>query len=110
MAGIREGKVPIHQIVCIDEKGGIGKNGDLPWKIQKDWQHFLQLSLRIDKEDTKKTKVCWILGRESFQLHSQKDGLFEELKKSHQIIKIVMSRRWTEIPEEYKNTDSQCGK
>ena len=99
-----EGKVPIHQIVCIDEKGGIGKNGDLPWKIQKDWQHFLQLSLR--KLDTKKTKVCWILGRDSFQLHSLKDGLFEELKKqNNQIIKIVMSRKWKEIHEEYKNTE-----
>ena len=54
-------EVPIHQIVCIDEAGGIGKNGDLPWKIQKDWQHFLQHSLRI--LDTSKPKVCWILGK-----------------------------------------------
>ena len=36
----------IHQIVCIDKQGGIGKNGDLPWKLEDDWQHFLTLSLR----------------------------------------------------------------
>ena len=39
--------VPIHQIVCIDKNGGIGKNGDLPWKLEEDWKHFLAHSLRI---------------------------------------------------------------
>ena len=37
----------IHQIVCIDQNGGIGKNGKLPWKIEKDWSYFLNKSLRI---------------------------------------------------------------
>ena len=41
-----EAEISIHQIVCIDKNGGIGKNGTLPWKIEKDWQHFLSLSLR----------------------------------------------------------------
>lgn len=97
-------EVPIHQIVCIDEAGGIGKNGDLPWKIQKDWQHFLQHSLRI--LDTSKPKVCWILGKKSFELHSQEKGLFEDLEqeKGHSIIKIVMSKSWNELPAKYKNT------
>ena len=39
--------IPIHQIVCIDKNGGIGKNGNLPWKLEDDWKHFLAHSLRI---------------------------------------------------------------
>ena len=38
--------IPIHQIVCIDKNGGIGKNGNLPWKLEDDWQHFITYSLR----------------------------------------------------------------
>ena len=38
--------IPIHQIVCIDKNGGIGKNGNLPWKLEDDWQHFITHSLR----------------------------------------------------------------
>ena len=37
----------IHQIVCVDQNGGIGKGGKLPWKIEKDWKYFLNTSLRI---------------------------------------------------------------
>ncbi len=40
-------QIPIHQVVCIDSIGGIGKNGDLPWKINSDWEHFLSLSTEI---------------------------------------------------------------
>ena len=103
-------EVPIHQIVCIDEAGGIGKNGNLPWKIEKDWQHFLQHSLRI--LDTSKPKVCWILGRDSFELHSQKKGLFEDLEqeKGHCIIKIVMSQSWNELPAKYRRADTYLAK
>ena len=72
--------VPINLIVCIDQKGGIGQNGDLPWKIEQDWQHFLSLSLR--KLDSKREKVCWIMGRSSFELHSRpKIGLFHHLEQ-----------------------------
>ena len=39
--------IPIHQIVCVDKNGGIGKNGDLPWKIEGDWQYFLNKTLEI---------------------------------------------------------------
>ena len=38
--------IPIHQIVCIDKNGGIGKDGNLPWKLEDDWQHFITHSLR----------------------------------------------------------------
>ena len=42
--------IPIHQIVAIDEKGGIGLGGTLPWSLRKDWEHFLRM--------TTKVKVC----------------------------------------------------
>ena len=95
-------EVPIHQIVCIDAAGGIGLNGGLPWSIEKDWQYFLQHSLRVLNPE--KPSVCWILGRASYQLHSQKNGLFEDLEKEVKIIKIVLSRKWKEVPQNCENT------
>ena len=41
--------IPIHQIVAIDEDGGIGVGEELPWRLSKDWESFLHI--------TTKTKV-----------------------------------------------------
>ena len=36
--------ISINQIVAIDENGGIGINGNIPWSLPKDWEHFLRLT------------------------------------------------------------------
>ena len=38
--------ITINQIVAIDENGGIGINGDIPWSLPKDWEHFLRLTTK----------------------------------------------------------------
>ena len=45
---IMPGKViSINQIVAIDENGGIGINGNIPWNLSKDWGHFLRLTTKV---------------------------------------------------------------
>ena len=39
--------IPIHQIVAIDENGGIGIGENIPWNLPKDWEHFQQVTTRI---------------------------------------------------------------
>jgi len=48
---------PISIIVAIDEGGGIGKSGKLPWHFPKDLQHF---------KDVTNGGVC-IMGRRSYE-------------------------------------------
>ena len=38
--------ITINQIVAIDENGGIGIDGDIPWHLSKDWEHFLRLTTK----------------------------------------------------------------
>ena len=38
--------IEVNQIVAIDENGGIGIDGDIPWKLSKDWEHFLRLTAK----------------------------------------------------------------
>ena len=38
--------ITINQIVAIDENGGIGIDGDIPWRLSKDWEHFLRLTTK----------------------------------------------------------------
>ena len=33
-------------VVATDKVGGIGLGGDLPWRLEKEWQHFLKLVTR----------------------------------------------------------------
>jgi dihydrofolate reductase len=45
------------------------------------------------------------MGRSSFEIHSKKFGLFDELEsKGHKIIKIVLSKSWSSIPDDYNKT------
>jgi dihydrofolate reductase len=48
---------PINIIVAVDEAGGFGKNGELPWHFKKDFEHFKQ---------TTKDAVC-IMGRKTYE-------------------------------------------
>lgn len=48
--------VDLNIIVCVDEDGGFGKDGEIPWHMKEDMQHF--------KETTHKS-VC-VMGRHTY--------------------------------------------
>ena len=33
-------------IAAVDRAGGIGREGDLPWRLEEEWRHFLRLVTR----------------------------------------------------------------
>ena len=33
-------------IAAVDRAGGIGREGDLPWRLGEEWRHFLRLVTR----------------------------------------------------------------
>ena len=39
--------ISLNQIVAVDENGGIGINGNIPWNLSKDWEHFLRLTTKV---------------------------------------------------------------
>lgn len=39
--------IPVHQIVAMDEEGGIGIGEELPWNLSKDWENFLRITTKI---------------------------------------------------------------
>lgn len=47
----------INIIVAVDENGGFGKQGQIPWHFKKDFKHF---------KDTTKDSVC-IMGRKTYE-------------------------------------------
>ncbi len=50
-------------------------------------------------QDHSKPYVAWIMGRASYELHSKRNGLFQQLsEQGHKIIKIVLSSKWTTLP------------
>ena len=36
----------INLVAAVEQGGGIGKDGGLPWNLSKDWDHFLKLATR----------------------------------------------------------------
>ena len=43
---VREGSPAIHLLVAVEQRGGMGMEGGLPWSLAREWQHFLGLSTR----------------------------------------------------------------
>jgi len=83
-------RLEINLVAAVEQSGGIGKDGGLPWNLPSDWKHFLRLATR---EGTGRG-VCWIMGVKSYLEHSQEGGLFSQLEgEGRKLHKIVLSRR-----------------
>ena len=53
--------IPVHQIVALDEENGIGIGGNLPWKLTKDWNHFLRMTTKVKVFSLKKNIYTGIM-------------------------------------------------
>lgn len=68
-------------IVAMDEKGGIGKNNDLPWKIKTDMQYFKTMTTSDGK-----LKNVVIMGRKTW------DSIPERFRPLDNRCNIILSR------------------
>ena len=77
-------------VVAVDQEGGLGLAGELPWRLQAEWQHFLSLVTRCG---TGGGAVCWVLGRRSWQQHSQSGGLLDKVAAAGcKVLLVVVTR------------------
>lgn len=56
--------IPIHIIVAVDEKNGIGKNNGLSWNLPEDITHFKNVTTSV-KDPTKQNAV--VMGRKTWE-------------------------------------------
>ena len=56
--------IPVHIIVAIDEKSGIGKEGTLPWHLTGDLKHFRDITCTTRSQ---KKKNIVLMGRKTWQ-------------------------------------------
>lgn len=97
----------IDLIVAVDNAGGIGINGEIPWRLEEEWRHFLKLATRASNNRF----VCWILGRKSWIQHKQPSGLFEQMdQQGHRILKIILSRTYSGELDQYSQVASNWDK
>lgn len=79
-------------IVAMDEKGGIGKDGTLPWHLPPDLKHFKEITTKVD--DPSKSNAV-IMGRKTW------DSLPEKFKPLPARLNVVVTRNKDLIlPEE----------
>lgn len=70
-------------IVAVDAKGGIGKNGGLPWNLSGDMKHFKELTAKT-KDSSKRNAV--IMGRKTW------DSILEKFRPLAKRINVVITR------------------
>lgn len=80
----------ISLIVAFDEKLGIGKNNDLPWKLLKEMKYFTEIT-------TKEQNNIVIMGRNTW------DSIPRQFKPLKDRINIIITRRDIDL-ESYDNT------
>ena len=59
---------PFHMIYAADEEGGIGKGGDLPWRLPNDLKRFKEVTQKpsTSKIDTAVKRNAVIMGRKTY--------------------------------------------
>jgi dihydrofolate reductase len=57
-------KHPVYIIVAMDENNGIGKDGDLPWRLKKEMQYFAKTTKSTD--DPNKQNMV-VMGRKTWE-------------------------------------------
>lgn len=115
-------RVEINLVAAVEQSGGIGKDGGLPWHLPSDWNHFLRLATR----EGAGRGVCWIMGVKSYLEHNQVGGLFSQLEgEGKMVYKIVLSTRsrqqlgldqkirlannWEQVLEQVRELASESG-
>ena len=81
----RENVHPLEIIVAVDEEGGFGKDGKIPWHYSEDLKHF---------KDTTTGHVC-IMGRKTYEdmLAMRKDMDAKKKKRGAAIDEILPNRQ-----------------
>lgn len=70
-------------IVAMDEKRGIGKNGDLPWRLPEDLKHFKNITIATDHSECNNVVI---MGRKTW------DSLPLSFRPLPDRLNIVLSR------------------
>lgn len=77
-------------VVAADEAWGIGRRGDLPWRIPEDMKHFRRLTQTVPRDSALRNLV--LIGRRTWQSIPSR---FRPLPGRHNL---VLSRRGLELP------------
>ena len=83
--------IPVHIIVAIDSKSGIGKGGDLPWHLSGDLKHFREITCATSSS---KKKNIVLMGRKTW------DSIPKEFRPLNGRINIVLTHnKFLDVPE-----------
>ena len=83
--------IPVHIIVAIDSKSGIGKGGGLPWHLTGDLKHFREITC---KTHSPKKKNIVLMGRKTW------DSIPKEYRPLNERINIVLTHnKYLDVPE-----------
>ncbi|XP_072021019.1 dihydrofolate reductase-like [Amphiura filiformis] len=81
---------PVHLIVAVSRNGmGIGKNGNLPWRLRKDMKYFAEMTSKT-KLDSKQNAV--IMGRKTW------DSIPEKFRPLPNRVNVILSKSLAEKP------------
>ncbi len=90
--------IPLHIIVAIDAKNGIGKSGELPWDLSGDIKHFRETT-SITRSPKKRNVV--VMGRKTWE------SIPQQYRPLANRMNIVLTRnKHLSLPEEVLKAES----